>query len=123
MSDTYGVDCIGLALDLEKCAKVSESKTARRAMLAAANGLRIIDGRGQTAAPAPAELRESAALAQQRKDAERLKPLNDRQIEQGRHDTFSTGNPFCPCDSKTMLKAVRWAERAHGICDANGGAA
>ena len=42
-------------------------------------------------------------------------PLTDAQIEQGRRETFSTENPFCPCDSKTMRKAVRWAERAHGI--------
>lgn len=45
-----------------------------------------------------------------------MAPLSDEQIEQGRRDTFSTENPFCPCDSKTMRKAVRWAERAHGIC-------
>lgn len=38
--------------------------------------------------------------------------LTDAQIEQGRHDTFSTQNPFCPCESKTMRKAARWAERA-----------
>lgn len=43
------------------------------------------------------------------------KPLTDAQIEAGRHETFSTGNPFCPCTGKTMLKAVRWAEAAHGI--------
>lgn len=43
------------------------------------------------------------------------KPLTDEQIEQGRRETFSTENPFCPCDSKTMRKAVRWAERRHGI--------
>lgn len=42
-------------------------------------------------------------------------PLSDEQIEAGRRDTFSTDNPYCPCDSKTMRKAVRWAERKHGI--------
>lgn len=42
-------------------------------------------------------------------------PLTEAQIEQGRRDTFSTENPFCPCDSKTMRKAVRWAEAEHGI--------
>lgn len=47
--------------------------------------------------------------------AARLHPLSDAAIEQGREATFSTSNPFCPCDSKTMRKAVRWAERAHGI--------
>lgn len=44
-----------------------------------------------------------------------LVPLTDAQIEQGRDTTFSINNPFCPCDRKTMQKAVRWAERAHGI--------
>lgn len=44
-----------------------------------------------------------------------LQPLSDEQIEKGREAIFSTSNPFCPCDSKTMRKAVRWAERAHGI--------
>lgn len=43
------------------------------------------------------------------------KPLTDEQIEKLREATFSTGNPFCPCDSKTMRKAVRAAEHAHGI--------
>lgn len=43
------------------------------------------------------------------------KPLTDKQIEKLREATFSTGNPFCPCDSKTMRKAVRAAEHAHGI--------
>lgn len=38
--------------------------------------------------------------------------LTDEQIEHGRHNTFSTNNPFCPCDSKTMRKAARWAEKA-----------
>jgi hypothetical protein len=47
-------------------------------------------------------------------------PLSEARIEEGRHETFSTNNPFCPCDSKTMLKAVRWAERAHGITPAHG---
>ena len=43
------------------------------------------------------------------------KPLTDAQIEKLREQTFSTSNPFCPCDSKTMRKAVWAAERAHGI--------
>ena len=42
-------------------------------------------------------------------------PLTDEQIERLRDQTFSTGNPYCPCDSKTMRKAVQAAERAHGI--------
>ena len=36
--------------------------------------------------------------------------LTDAEIEQGRDQTFSINNPFCPCDRKTMLKAARWAE-------------
>lgn len=42
-------------------------------------------------------------------------PLSDEQIEALRETTFSTGNPFCPVDAKSMRKAVRAAERAHGI--------
>lgn len=42
-------------------------------------------------------------------------PLTDEQIEQLRENTFSVNNPFCPVDSKSMRKAVRAAERAHGI--------
>ncbi|UXC19116.1 hypothetical protein [Comamonas squillarum] len=47
-------------------------------------------------------------------------PLTDQQVEKLRQNTFSTDNPFCPCDRKTMQKAVRAAERAHGIGAANG---
>ena len=36
--------------------------------------------------------------------------LTDEEIEKGRGQTFSINNPYCPCDSKTMRKAVRWAE-------------
>ena len=36
--------------------------------------------------------------------------LTDEEIEKGRDQTFSINNPYCPCDSKTMRKAVRWAE-------------
>lgn len=32
--------------------------------------------------------------------------LTDEEIEALRHQTFSTSNPFCPCDSKTMRKAA-----------------
>lgn len=38
-------------------------------------------------------------------------PLTDAEIEAGRRHVFSTDNPFCPCNSKTMRKAVWWAER------------
>lgn len=56
-----------------------------------------------------------AMLAFAQASATVMTPLTDAQIEAGRVSTFSTNNPFCPCDSKTMLKAVRWAERAHRI--------
>jgi hypothetical protein len=36
--------------------------------------------------------------------------LSDAQIERGWRDTFSTNNPFCPCNLKTFTKAARWAE-------------
>ena len=38
--------------------------------------------------------------------------LTNEQIEKGRQEVFSTSNPFCPCDSKTMRKAARWTELA-----------
>lgn len=44
--------------------------------------------------------------------AQPVRALTDAEIERGRHETFSTDNPFCPCTDKTMRKAVRWAERA-----------
>ena len=50
------------------------------------------------------------------------KPLTDAQIEKLRDATFSINNPFCPVDSKSMRKAVRATERAHGI-GGNGGSA
>lgn len=50
--------------------------------------------------------------------AEPTVPLTDAQIEAGREAIFSTCNPFCPCDSKTMRKAVRWAEHAHKLVGA-----
>ena len=37
--------------------------------------------------------------------------LTSAQIEAGWRETFSTENPFCPCDLKTFTKAVRWALR------------
>lgn len=44
-----------------------------------------------------------------------LTPLTDAEIELLRENTFSVNNPYCPVDSKSMRKAVRAAERAHGI--------
>ena len=43
------------------------------------------------------------------------KPLTDEQIEKLREKTFSTGNPYCPVDSKSMRKAARAIEAAHNI--------
>jgi len=43
------------------------------------------------------------------------KPMTDEQIEKLREKTFSTGNPYCPVDSKSMRKAARAIEAAHGI--------
>lgn len=61
-----------------------------------------------------ADVLAAAPAAAQPAQRER-KPLTDEQIEAGRKAIFSTDNPFCPCDRKTMRKAVQWAERAHGI--------
>ena len=38
--------------------------------------------------------------------------LTSAEIEAGWHDTFSTRNPFCPCDLSAFTKSARWAERA-----------
>lgn len=46
---------------------------------------------------------------------EARKPLTAAQMEAGRKAIFSTGNPFCPCDSKTFRKVSEWTERQHGI--------
>lgn len=61
-----------------------------------------------------AEILSTTAAPQARSSA-----LTEAQIEEGRRATFSTDNPFCPCERKTMLKAVRWAERKHGILAAD----
>ena len=42
-------------------------------------------------------------------------PLTPKQMESGREAIFSTGNPYCPCDSKTFRKVAEWVERHHGI--------
>lgn len=46
-----GVDCIGLALELESRAGLVESQTTERAMRAAAHGLRLLAGGADPAAP------------------------------------------------------------------------
>jgi hypothetical protein len=43
--------------------------------------------------------------------AQQAQGLTEAKIEQGWRDTFSTSNPFCPCNLKTFTKAARWAER------------
>lgn len=40
------------------------------------------------------------------------KELTPELIEAGWHQTFSTSNPYCPCNLKSFTKAVRWAECA-----------
>jgi hypothetical protein len=45
------------------------------------------------------------------------KPMTDEQIEKLREATFSTGNPYCQVDSKSMRKAVRAVEAFHGITE------
>lgn len=43
---------------------------------------------------------------------EQIKALPAEAIERGWQETFSTQNPYCPCDLKSFTKAVRWAEHA-----------
>jgi hypothetical protein len=38
--------------------------------------------------------------------------LTDAQIEAGWRQTFSTDNPYCPCNLQSFTKSVRWVERA-----------
>jgi len=42
-------------------------------------------------------------------------PMTDAEIEKAREATFSTDNPYCPVDSKSMRKAARAVEAFHGI--------
>jgi hypothetical protein len=44
-----------------------------------------------------------------------LEPMTDEQIEALRRKTFSTSNPYCPVDDKSMRKAIRAYEVARGI--------
>lgn len=48
-------------------------------------------------------------------------PLDAVQMAAGRESIFSTGNPYCPCDSKTFRKVAEWVERHHGITEPQGG--
>ena len=47
------------------------------------------------------------------------KPMTTVQMEKGRTQIFSVGNPFCPCDSKTFMKVARYVESFHDIKDAH----
>jgi hypothetical protein len=51
-------------------------------------------------------------FARDRADAEKDAALSDAEVEAGWRKTFSTENPYCPCNLKSFTKAVRWAERA-----------
>jgi hypothetical protein len=55
-----------------------------------------------------------AILAANKEPPERAEPraLTDAEIEAGWHQTFSTSNPYCPCNLKSFTKAVRWAQHA-----------
>ena len=53
---------------------------------------------------------------QQAAEIERLRAaLTDEQLCGKWEETFSTRNPFCPCDLRTFTKVARAIERAHGI--------
>jgi hypothetical protein len=54
----------------------------------------------------------AAGASNERADAEKDAALTDKQIESGWRHTFSTDNPYCPCNLKSFTKAVRWAEHA-----------
>lgn len=43
------------------------------------------------------------------------RPLQPRDLDKLRDETFSTGNPFCPIDQKSFDKVAAAVERAHGI--------
>lgn len=57
---------------------------------------------------------EVLAAAPQPPQAERV-PITDDEIEARWKRTFSTDNPYCPCNLKTFTKAVRATEAHHGI--------
>ena len=61
----------------------------------------------------------SAVLARAALSARKpLTGLTREQMDAGRHQVFSTNNPFCPCDSKTFRKVAEWTERE--FCRING---
>lgn len=58
------------------------------------------------------ELARLTSEAQTQTKVEARAVLTDAQIRKGWEATFSTNNPFCPCDLKSFTKAVNWAQRA-----------
>ncbi len=50
----------------------------------------------------------SAAVKRDDAAVDAKQGLTDNQIESGWHQTFSTSNPYCPCNLKSFTKAVRW---------------
>lgn len=42
-------------------------------------------------------------------------PMTEQDLRNSWQDTFSTNNPFCPCDLRSFTKSVRAAERFHKI--------
>lgn len=70
---------------------------------------------GAYAVQGPSPLRDIEAILAALSPAPEVAPvpeLTSKQIEAGWHATFSTSNPYCPCNLKSFTKAVRWAERA-----------
>jgi hypothetical protein len=58
-------------------------------------------------------VRVAMATATQPAQTERAqteRALTAAEIEKGWRKTFSTDNPYCPCNLKSFTKAVRWAE-------------
>lgn len=78
-----GVDCIGLALDLEARAKTVESQTTERVMKAAAHGLRLL-----ASAQAPAVAHEPLT----REQVYALLPQRLRSVEFAASEVFSLGD-------------------------------
>jgi len=64
---------------------------------------------------APADFDDLFAIVGEARAQQVAVPLSDAQIESLREKTFSTGNPYCPADSKSMHKAARAIEAHHGI--------
>ena len=66
-----GIDCIGLALDLEARAKTVESQTTERVMIAAAQGLRLLASE-QALAALTAEQKRLGMYGDEKHEPDRL---------------------------------------------------